>query len=173
MKICNKCKFPYSATLEFFTRRTASKDGLSYTCRSCSRETSKDHYQNNKPEYKRRAKDWAYSNPEKRRTICHTYDSSHTEEAMSYNKKKKLEVLEAYGGPTCVCCFETEIEFLCIDHIDGGGGKHLREIKKAGSTFYRWLKKEGWPIGYRVLCHNCNMATRYNKLCPHQIKRET
>lgn len=27
----------------------------------------------------------------------------------------------------------------------------------------------GWPPGYQVLCHNCNVAKRILGTCPHQM----
>lgn len=78
--------------------------------------------------------------------------------------------LAAYGGeqPKCACCGENEVKFLCIDHINGGGGKHRKEIKGKGLTTYIWLKKNGYPNGFQVLCHNCNMAKGFYGLCPHK-----
>ncbi len=56
--------------------------------------------------------------------------------------------------------------FLVIDHIDGGGTKE-RKDRGAGARFFAWLRKEGFPPGYRVLCHNCNAATSLYGECPH------
>jgi hypothetical protein len=105
-----------------------------------------------------------------------------------YRAKERLLALQAYGGehPRCACpgCKEDRMEFLAIDHIDGGGGIHRRAMvaqqskgKKArrdqspgGGTFFRWLRQNGYPPGYRVLCHNCNMA-RGNSPCPvHEVQ---
>lgn len=43
-----------------------------------------------------------------------------------------------------------------IDHIDGGGNQHRSGEKCHGSGVFSWLKKNGYPPGFRVLCHNCN-----------------
>jgi hypothetical protein len=67
--------------------------------------------------------------------------------------KRKVLVILHYGGK-CACCGESRIEFLTIDHINGGGCKHRRRIR--GIPFYQWLIKHGLPKGYRVLCLNCN-----------------
>ena len=63
------------------------------------------------------------------------------------------EVFEAYGGPKCVHCGMTDLAVLQIDHIDGGGRQHLKEI---GEPLYRWLRRQGFPPGYQALCANCN-----------------
>lgn len=72
----------------------------------------------------------------------------------------KLKILENYGGPVCVGCGETELIVLQIDHINGGGNKHRKDIGGCRNT-YRWLRDNNFPPGFRVLCVNCNIrATR-------------
>ena len=87
-----------------------------------------------------------------------------------WRKKVRLEVLKHYGGnpPKCACCGEAHIEFLAIDHIGGGGNKQRKTI--SGSDLPRWLKKNNYPKGYQVLCHNCNFCYGCYDYCPHQKK---
>ncbi|MBD0372781.1 MAG: hypothetical protein ICV60_18195 [Pyrinomonadaceae bacterium] len=81
--------------------------------------------------------------------------------------KLRIETFAAYGGQ-CACCGESALEFLAIDHVNGGGSKQRRELKRRGVNFYRWLKKQGFPQGeYQALCHNCNMAKGFYGECPH------
>ncbi len=85
----------------------------------------------------------------------------------------KAEVFEAYGGYVCACCGETEPLFLCIDHIDGGGERHRADIgvSSRGRSMYTWLKNNGFPPGFQVLCHNCNMGKHLNNgTCPHAAR---
>lgn len=77
--------------------------------------------------------------------------------------KAKLEVMSHYSGggtPRCALCPESvahEIPFLCIDHVDGGGNRHRDQIRRRGAAnFSLWLRSNGFPPGYRVLCHNHN-----------------
>ena len=75
----------------------------------------------------------------------------------------------AYGG-ACDCCGETRREFLCIDHIYGGGSKERRATHKGGIVFYRHLAKLGFPKDkYRILCHNCNQSMGVHGYCPHAL----
>jgi hypothetical protein len=68
----------------------------------------------------------------------------------------KIDVFNHYGGCKCALCPEVNIKCLTIDHIIGGGNKHRRELGIGrGVAFYRWLKKNIYPLGYRVLCINC------------------
>jgi hypothetical protein len=81
----------------------------------------------------------------------------------------RATVFEHYGGAKCACCGESISIFLCIDHINGGGGRHRAFLKiRGGDHFYRWLRNNGYPAGYRVLCHNCNYAESRGG-CPHKV----
>lgn len=79
----------------------------------------------------------------------------------------RWQTFMAYGGPRCACCGERTVEFLSLDHIDGGGTKQRRIDGLVGLALYRALRKKGWPKGYRVLCHNCNQSLGYYGYCPH------
>jgi hypothetical protein len=81
-----------------------------------------------------------------------------------YNRRVKAEVLRYYGE-SCACCGESRYEFLAIDHINGGGLKHRRE--EGFKSIYGWLKRKGFPEGFRTLCANCNSALGYFGFCPH------
>jgi hypothetical protein len=90
-----------------------------------------------------------------------------------YRHRVKQECLEHYGGvpPRCACCGEGIRPFLTMDHIDGNGTQHRRQLRLTGhtTTFYLWLKSAGYPEGYRVLCYNCNSGRELNGgICPHQ-----
>jgi len=62
------------------------------------------------------------------------------------------------------------MDFLAIDHIEGGGGQHRESIGKKGTQFYSWLKENGYPPGFQVLCHNCNISKFINGgYCIHQL----
>jgi hypothetical protein len=80
--------------------------------------------------------------------------------------------MDAYGGRRCACCGETEFLFLSIDHIHGGGNRDRKEKKVSGGlTFYRWLKRAGWPPGFQILCMNCQFGRKHNGgVCPHQLR---
>jgi hypothetical protein len=75
--------------------------------------------------------------------------------------------LAHYGG-CCRCCGESTDELLSIDHIEGGGNQHRKAINRYGTDMYRWLKAQGFPPGFRVLCHNCNLARGRYGYCPHE-----
>lgn len=80
----------------------------------------------------------------------------------------RAEVM-AYYGPACKCCDEWRDPFLTIDHIDGSGHKHVGATGRrvGGGKLYAWLRRQGFPTGYRVLCVNCNFALGHHGYCPH------
>lgn len=89
-----------------------------------------------------------------------------TEQNHAYRLHIKKEVFAAYGGETCVCCGENHIEFLSIHHTDGNGAEHRKLVP--APYLYGWLKKNGFPTGFEILCMNCNFAMGHFGKCPHQ-----
>lgn len=93
--------------------------------------------------------------------------------AKQRNLEIRTQALLAYsdGSPSCACCGECRYEFLALDHIGGGGNQHrlaLTGTKKGGAKLYYWLRDNGYPKGFQVLCHNCNMAKGVYGQCPHR-----
>jgi hypothetical protein len=95
------------------------------------------------------------------------------DKSSKYQAKVKQEVYLAYGGFICACCGETEPMFLSIDHMknDGAAERRAGLYRSAGTAFYNWLRKQGFPPGYQVLCMNCQVGKHKNKgVCPHQVR---
>lgn len=87
-------------------------------------------------------------------------------------RMKALQVYSKSDIPFCACCGTVEIDFLTLDHINGGGRRHQDELEAAGYTrgsgIFKWLADKNYPIGFRVLCFNCNCARGIYGRCPHE-----
>jgi len=83
--------------------------------------------------------------------------------ANKYHRQMKERLFTHYsnGVPKCARCGITDLDILCIDHVNGGGHQHrLRIGITSGYKFYLWLIREGYPDGFQVLCFNCNIKKR-------------
>lgn len=82
----------------------------------------------------------------------------------------RVEALAHYaaGDISCQCCGEHEELFLALDHTNGEGPRQPGG-RVGGNSFFAWLKKQGFPPGLRLLCHNCNCAMGRDQLCPHKL----
>jgi hypothetical protein len=91
--------------------------------------------------------------------------------ALEYHRRIKREVLEHYGGipPRCACCDEKEYAFLSLDHMNGDGARHRKELNLYGLAIYRWVKRNNFPKDFQVLCFNCNLAKQHVGKCPHLL----
>lgn len=68
----------------------------------------------------------------------------------------KAKVFDHYGRACSRCGFD-DMRALTIDHVDQGGFDHKRSNGKRfkGAHLYRWLVWNGFPMGFRTLCCNC------------------
>lgn len=95
-------------------------------------------------------------------TSCNTHN---LELGRLYRLALKRETFEAYGGCRCVCCSESDIAFLTLDHytVVVADFEH-----RAGDKLWLELRRKKYPSGFRVLCFNCNIASYNNGgTCPH------
>jgi hypothetical protein len=107
-------------------------------------------------------RDWYVRNYTARRLAVNT-------QQLQKRTRDRIEAIQHYGG-ACACCDESEFRFLTLDHINGGGGAHRKELK--GRRLASVLKQQNWPEDYQVLCWNCNCAKQFNGgICPHEEKR--
>ncbi len=65
-------------------------------------------------------------------------------------------VIDYYSQGTNKCkkCGFNDLRALTIDHINNDGKIHRRGLKQ--SSIYFWLRANEFPVGFQVLCWNCN-----------------
>lgn len=108
----------------------------------------------------------------KNQSRCEKCQQISTEVVRKSKAKLRDQVFTAYGGYVCKCCGETGRRFLSIDHIDESGSEHRKIVDAA--TFYSWLRRNKYPKGFQVLCHNCNFAKGLcGGICPHKLENKS
>lgn len=140
MCFCPRCKVTKSLEYDFGQLRGVKRT----RCKDCVAEVSRLNRAKNPNAAKKQA-----------------------ETSLKYRRRKKRMVLEHYGGtpPMCACCGLNDWRFLTMDHINGGGNAHRRQIGEG--RLPAWLIKNNYPDGFQVLCHNCNLAKFVYGECPH------
>ena len=114
-----------------------------------NKENFKVWYEKHKDEYNARRRDKRKQNPEKIRAVD-----------KKYQQRSRYQSLLHYSNGTLSCgrCNFSDIRALSIDHIEGGGYKQRKE--RNSGNIYNWLKARKFPVGYQVLCMNCQFIKR-------------
>ena len=144
--------------------------------------------QRQSPEKKEQTRKKSYVNKKKRYDNLSPSKKEVILERMSRyskirNAERKRKLIFHYSNGL-MCCMNhhcevpngaKDIRVLTLDHINGGGKKQERELRRKGINFYDWLIKNNFPEEMKgqlqVLCHNCQEIKRQeNKECPHRKK---
>lgn len=109
-------------------------------------------------------------NRDRRIAIAKGYHERHRDQdnarKRALRQRARQEAVDAYGG-ACICCGETYLPYLDLDHINGGGTKHRKQLGW-GVAYFKYLKDNHWPQGIQVLCGNCHYAKTRGHACrPH------
>jgi len=177
--------------LDRFCNNRSKPDGLHPNCRICKSKQARKEREKNKDRISKTNKEYSDKNKEKIKAAKHEYYLENKDEIVKrvclYAKnnriehnargrktkqKLKVETFSHYcdGDIICkMCNKENDLQILTIDHIDGNGSEHRRELGGSnigGHQFYGWLKKNGYPEGFQVLCFNCQFRKRAIELKP-------
>jgi len=140
--VCRICKYYVNA--ENMGRHLRKKHGLTFP-----RNTDLSEYMMSIPDFiKARKKGVLTKNQEMQREM-------------------KARLLAIYGSK-CLCCGESNPQFLTLDHIQNDGTAE----RKSGLGTWGVLRKairEKDKTRYQILCYNCNFGRAKNRgICPHQ-----
>lgn len=187
-KTCCTCLKELS--VENFHKNRSTSDGLHWNCKKCKSEQAKKTREKHKDKIRQRDREYWQKNkdeinerrrenyPENRDVIIQRvceYAKNNRDKcnALAKNMRDRLkdEVISHYcdGEIQCKSCNEQDIDILSIDHINGNGAEHRREIglgRKCGYHFYRWLNRNNFPEGFQVLCFNCQFRKRALEMKP-------
>lgn len=160
--LCRKCS-------QKAERSAGRQDNI---CRSCAAAYGREYRAKNLEALREKSRQRHQENRQDP-----TWVEAQRKRGRAYWKQLRHEAIMAYGGYECVCCGETTPEFLSLDHANNDGAAHRRSLgyrrngDGASSSTLRWLKANGYPAGFQVLCMNCNFGKAINKgVCPHEAK---
>lgn len=164
-RICRRCG----------TEKKLTSNSTQWYCGKCAARRGKEQYARMKQDPVRLQK-----RRERSARAAKLFKERHPMRTANYQQttrqRRKLLVLSHYSDgspPRCACCGEQHIEFLTLDHVNGGGGAHRRELGIRGSTeLYQWVVRNKFPAGFRVLCMNCNSAIGHFGYCPHRPEQK-
>lgn len=82
----------------------------------------------------------------------------------------KVKIIEHYtGGKNCCSrCGINDIRVLDIDHIENNGAE---ERRISGNNLIHKIFLSGFPVGYQILCRNCNWIKELEKRNKDNIER--
>lgn len=138
----NRC-LSCGVDLDRATRKPSDTAHYHYYCLECSRRRSRGYSRKYNKSPKSRAR------------------------GRAYVARLKLEILSHYSPELrCQCqlsrcwhpgaCHVSDPKILSIDHVRGGGRRHVESLKSNGTRLYNWLKANSFPEGFQILCMNCN-----------------
>lgn len=156
-------------------------------CRECRKAAHQRWVENNRERNREIGRDSARRHRVEKQAQSRAYYAANRERLLAAERARNLrqkvhrqaravalyaelkEAAFAAYGSRCACCGEEQRAFLQFDHVADDGYEHRKTISP-GSTFYRWLRKNGYPPSIQILCANCNQGKRLNRgVCPHQV----
>jgi hypothetical protein len=116
----------------------------------------------------RRAQTNQYNNSEERKKHRSDYAKKYNQEHLHeltvkrryHRRNARLKVYQHYSNGTMKCakCGNNDIDVLSIDHINGGGNAHRKNVVHSHTE--EWLVRNNFPDGFQVLCMNCQFKKR-------------
>lgn len=184
MKQCSRCGVE-KPLAEFYFHKV--KNRHLPECDDCRRARNKAWRLANVDRVRAVNREWQRANPERVKAAMERWKQRHPgkaaraaavwfkanrERALATGRRQhrelKVAAYAAYGGFQCACCGEETEAFLSLDHVNNDGAEHRRTTDRR--NLYRWLRDNGYPDGFQVLCMNCNFGkARNGGICPHQV----
>ncbi len=161
----DKCKAYHEEYREVNKERMKLKSAEHYlNNKENIKSRTKSYYESNKEHLTEKARKWWKENTHRMRVISREYRIAHKEELAikkrEYYRALRREAISHYSLGTMMCahCHHNNWTQLCLDHMEDGGTQH-RLIDKGvqGHSVFSWVKKNGYPPIFQVLCYNCNL----------------
>ena len=129
------------------------------------------YYRNNKNTIlKRQAKYYSENKEKISKSHVLYYKKTRYKTEREHYFEMRIRIIYYYskGKMCCKCCGEKHLQFLAIDHKKGGGYQHRKKHNLWSKKIYKWIIDKGFPKGFQILCHNCNLAKGFYGQCPHK-----
>lgn len=163
MKTCANCeeKLPVKA----FNKNSRTSDGRQSYCRECQRSRQSEYYQKNKSELNRKRIEFrnsSESQKEKDRAAQQRWIERNPEKYKEIWKRtnrryKEKVLLKISDNLKCARCGCNRMEFLEINHKNGGGAQEYKHNSGNNKKFYAAiLKDERTTDDLEILCKPCN-----------------
>src|SRR3990167_3965610 len=159
VRVCRRCRITTTEDRSSWYVESRRADGLSWWCRPCVLDSNKTRYWADPEKHRRRAR-----RPENR-----TY-------AATSRCRVRDEVIRLFGEH-CACsgCYVDDRIFLQVDHINGNGAAHRKELgtnSRNTTLFYKWLlNNPDRHHEFRLLCGPCNQSCGTRGVCPVDHRR--
>lgn len=150
-------------------------------CKNCVSEWGAAHYAEKSDSIKTRVKVYYNENKDSINTKKRNrwkndseYREAGLEQGTKYHLQLKTDAIFNYSNGSMACANPhnihlapfTILEALSIDHpLNNGANERLKLFgnPRGGGNFYSWLKVNGYPKGYRVLCMTCQMISEIRR----------
>jgi hypothetical protein len=136
------------------------------------KDEQKEKREKNKDDINRRRREWRENNKGHVKKVKDEWRKNNKEKVAEYDRRLyerlKLEILSYYqsdlechgiDGKGCPSKCE-DIRCLTLDHINGNGTNHRKELNRQGKGIYQWIKIKNYPPEFQVLCYNCNCGIK-------------
>lgn len=128
------------------------------------KEYHRQYFQENKERLREQKQEYYHKHKEYFKDKSREHYERNKERLLQRQREMRLNIVKHYGA-VCVCCGETTLEFLAIDHKNNDGNEQRKTM--ASNQVYRWIIENNYPNSIQILCHNCNMAKAFYGRCPH------
>jgi hypothetical protein len=146
-------------------KRTASPEEKRQFAAYMKRYTA-EHPDYHESTIQRSRKFWHDNHDEvlKKQKEYHAKHRKQRNDAGKRNHHKIRQMVFDHYGQKCAWpgCDVTDPDMLQIDHVNGDGCRHRKEIGDGGGNISRYLVKNNFPEGFRILCANHNWKHRAN-----------
>jgi hypothetical protein len=160
MKRCTQCG-KRKRVSEFYFVKARNKERAE--CKECSSLRAANWAKDHRDRVNKTARKWRRNNPEKVKEVSR----------KNSIKRKQICIIHYGKNGGCVCCGETELCFLTIDHIKDNGAKDKKKYGPGERLRYWMIIKDKFPKGLQTLCFNCQWGKRIHKgFCPHHPRTD-